>query len=135
MSKRKKRNSTPNLPQSTLDRARLQAGAEDNAPPADEAIQSTQDNGNGKRDTKQRESRGENRSNRRIKPETMQYSQRKKKGTLDSETIENALANPTIFISAEQLREEYGYVISDLRSMGILAGVLMVFLFALAQFI
>ena len=135
MSKRKKRNSTPNLPQSTLDRARQQSGAEDNAPPADEAKQSKQQKRNGKRDAKQRESRAENRSDRRVKPETMQFSQRKKKGVLDSETIENALANPTIFVSAEQLREEYGYVISDLRGMGILAGILMVFLFALAQFI
>lgn len=135
MSKRKKRNSKPNLPQATLDRARQQSGEGEDAPLAAEATQSKQEKNKDKRGEKQRESRSENRGNRRVKPDVMQYSQRKKKGALDKETIKNALANPTIFVSAEQLRDEYGYVISDLRSMGLLAGVLMVFLVALAQFI
>ena len=45
------------------------------------------------------------------------------------------LANPTKFVTEEELREDYRHVITDLRNMGMLAAVLMIALVALAQLI
>ncbi len=42
----------------------------------------------------------------------------------DISYIRNRLANPTRIVTEAQLKAEYGYVISDLRSMGILAALL-----------
>ncbi|HVU12966.1 MAG TPA: hypothetical protein VHD90_16925 [Phototrophicaceae bacterium] len=47
--------------------------------------------------------------------------------------VANMLENPTITITEGQLREEYSYVISDLRSMAILAVGLIVLLAILAE--
>ena len=54
---------------------------------------------------------------------------------LDSEAMEEMLANPTKFVTEEELRGEYNYVLLDLRNMGMLAAALMVLLVGLAQFI
>jgi len=54
---------------------------------------------------------------------------------LDSATIAELLANPTKFVTEEELRDEYTYVLQDLRGMGILAGVLFVALVLAAQFL
>jgi hypothetical protein len=43
------------------------------------------------------------------------------------------LAHPTKTVSEDELRREYAYVISDLRSMGLLAAALVVLLIVLAQ--
>ncbi len=43
------------------------------------------------------------------------------------------LAHPTKIVSEDELRRDYAYVISDLRSMGLLAGALVVLLVVLAQ--
>ncbi len=40
---------------------------------------------------------------------------------LTQEEIAEGLANPVRQVSEEELRAQYGYVIADLRSMGILA--------------
>ncbi len=45
------------------------------------------------------------------------------------------LANPSVEVTEEQLREEYSFVLSDLRNMGILAAALFVVLVLLAQFL
>jgi hypothetical protein len=47
--------------------------------------------------------------------------------------VNNMLENPTIVVTEEELHKEYGYVISDLRSMAILAVILVVALFVLAE--
>lgn len=49
------------------------------------------------------------------------------------EIVNNMLANPTITVTEEELHKEYNYVLSDLRSMAILAAVLVVALIVLAQ--
>lgn len=61
--------------------------------------------------------------------------QRNKSGELDNEQIAHLLANPTKVVSEEQLHEEYGYVLRDLRNMAVLAVALMVVLVLLAQLI
>ncbi len=48
------------------------------------------------------------------------------------DVVANMLENPTITVTEDQLRSEYSYVISDLRSMAILAVGLIVLLAILA---
>ena len=47
--------------------------------------------------------------------------------------IADILAHPTKQVSEEELRQEYSYVLSDLRNMGLLALSLIVLLIILAQ--
>lgn len=49
------------------------------------------------------------------------------------EIVNNMLANPTIVVTEDQLRQEYSYVIADLRSMAIIAAALVAALFVLAE--
>ncbi len=126
MSKRKKRNNSPDLPQAALERARQQANE-----PEKEAS-STAERRNERRRAKREEREP---SSRRSQPETISYSQRNKKGEMDSETIQHMLAHPTRIVSEEELQGEYQYVLNDIRSMFILAAGLMVALVILAQFI
>lgn len=52
---------------------------------------------------------------------------------LSQQVVTQLLANPTKVVTEADLHKEYGYVIADLRSMGILAAALIVALVALAQ--
>jgi hypothetical protein len=52
---------------------------------------------------------------------------------LDQAMLADILAHPTKEVSEEQLRKEYSYVLTDIRSMGLLAASLMVLLVVLAQ--
>ena len=122
MSKRR-RGKQPNLPQSTLDRARQQAG-----------IEETGTNGESS------ETNGESasvieRAAKRRKLSPVQIERSRQRGELDNDVINDILRNPTDFVSEAQLREEYQHVLVDLRNMGLLSAVLMVLLVALAQFI
>jgi hypothetical protein len=56
----------------------------------------------------------------------------KKAAELDQATLAELLHNPTKFVSEEELRREYTYVLNDLKSMGILAAGLIVLLITLA---
>lgn len=53
----------------------------------------------------------------------------------DISYIRNRLANPTRMVSEAQLKAEYGYVINDLRSMGILAALLIVALVVIEKIV
>lgn len=53
----------------------------------------------------------------------------------DISYIRNRLANPTRIVSEAQLKAEYGYVINDLRSMGILAALLIVALVVIEKIV
>jgi len=55
-----------------------------------------------------------------------------RKKSLTSEDISQMLANPTKTVTEAELRAQYGFVLRDLRSMGMLAGVSFLFLVALA---
>ena len=54
---------------------------------------------------------------------------------LSQAEIAERLANPTRKVSEEELRQQYTYVIADLRSMGLLAAGLFAFLIVIAQFL
>jgi hypothetical protein len=51
---------------------------------------------------------------------------------IDMATIQRMLANPTIEVTTEQLKQEYGYVLRDIRSMFVVAAGLITLLVALA---
>lgn len=55
-----------------------------------------------------------------------------RKKSLTSEDISYMLANPTKTVTEAELRAQYGFVLRDLRSMGMLAGASFLFLIALA---
>jgi len=167
MSKRKQRGGKkPNLPQSTLDRARKQLeqdgesdddeAVEEEAPetaevaakaskPAAEKAATTEKSAGEpvasvRRTTRRSERRSSSRSSsspsrRSALSDRVNFSQRKKRDSLDSETIQDMLANPTRIVTEEELRADYAYVLADLRAMGLLAIGLMILLVALAQFI
>ena len=132
------RNTTPNLPESTLERARQQISGE-----LEEGEGEVQAKGKSAQSTTSADAAREARRSRRQAARRQvnsnvasgQYSNRTKSDNLSSEYIAELLANPTKFVTEEQLHEEYGFVLADLRSMGILAAALMVLLVMLAQFI
>ena len=106
MAKRRRRK--PNISQTVLDQARQGAeepGAPDNAaepnaaPPSAKAAP----------------------PRRRRALQAAQLERRKDAGALDGEYVAELLANPTKVVTEDDLRADYGFVIRDLRNMGILA--------------
>ncbi len=157
MAKKRRKGKKPNLPQATIDRARRQAGVDEDDiqddieetvdAQADEEIEDVEDEateshsgGNSRRaeraaERARRRARAA-RSRDAVRVSSMGPSRRKNKDDdLDNSMMAQLLANPTKIVSQEQLQEEYGYVLRDLRNMFILAIVLMVALVLLAQFI
>ena len=63
---------------------------------------------------------------RRRALQAAQLERRKDEGALDAEFVAERLANPTKVVTEEDLRADYGFVIKDLRNMGILAAVLFI---------
>ena len=63
---------------------------------------------------------------RRRTLQAAQLERRKDAGKLDGEYVAELLANPTKQVSEEDLRADYGFVIKDLRNMGILAAALFI---------
>lgn len=58
---------------------------------------------------------------RRRALQAAQLERRKDEGVLDAEYVAELLANPTKVVTEDDLRADYGFVIKDLRNMGILA--------------
>lgn len=58
--------------------------------------------------------------------------ERRDDGEMSHEMIEQALRNPTKFVTEAELREQYHHVLNDVRNMGLLAGSLMIVLVVLA---
>jgi hypothetical protein len=149
--RRKSRKSAPNLPDEVLERARRQAMEDSDAVEDDEDVESAEEEDEAppvvaeaspresRRERRQTQDRGNQSSRRRrSQPEAVQFSgrrEREKNGKIDSKRIQEMLAHPTKFVTEQELREEYGYVLNDLKSMGALAAVLAVVLVLLAQFI
>ena len=65
---------------------------------------------------------------RRRALQAAQLERRKGEGALDGEYVADLLANPTKVVTEEDLRADYGFVIKDLRNMGILAAGLFIVL-------
>lgn len=150
--RKRKKSNKPNIPQATLDRAREQAGLapaeeveeiQDEVISSDEAVDSSEavaetpaSLGDIVREQKtEKPAKAERPRRRRSKVSAAQLEKAKQKGNVDNEMVTELLLNPTIEVSEEQLHNEYGYVLKDLRNMGILAAVLLVLLVGLAQFI
>lgn len=130
MSKRKNRNSAPNLPQDTLDRARQQLGKPDEEP------EKAPEKAKPAASASARRASGSSTRRRATADTNIQFSQRRKKDApLDHETVQYMLAHPTKQVSEETLRAEYSYVLADLRSMAILAAALMIALILVAVFL
>lgn len=58
---------------------------------------------------------------RRRALQAAQLERRKDEGALEAEYVAELLANPTKVVTEDDLRADYGFVIKDLRNMGILA--------------
>lgn len=68
---------------------------------------------------------------RRRELQAAQLNKRKTEG-LDPAYVADRLANPTKTVTEAELQKDYGFVIKDLRNMGILAAVLFVALIAIS---
>jgi hypothetical protein len=138
MSKRRNRKQSPNLPPEMLERARQQLKQEDGSA---EAVEEMEDIAPVQPEPKAEVVKApaarpvspkpaaapsRARSNRRGSLQPAQSRGERKSDQSDTKYVRSRLANPTRFVTQEQLREEYSYVIHDLRTMGILAAVLLV---------
>lgn len=140
MSKRKnrKQSSTPNIPRETLERARREAGLEPEIPEEEPITDATPEETDeelviaapqpspSRRRSSDSASAAQRPSRQRRRKE-LAYEE------MTNEEVIERLANPTKVVSQEELKRDYGYVIADLRSMAILAGVLFVALIVIAQ--
>lgn len=126
MSKRSaKKGKRPNLPQSTLERARRQAAGEDIANEA-EAVGE---------DTSQTDEIAQARAEqqRSIRERKRVQNKQTDAGETGHDYMREMLKNPVKEITEEDMRAEYGHVVVDLRNMALLAAALLVLLVFLAQ--
>lgn len=145
MSKRKNRKSRPDLPSDVLERARQQIAQESRPPAAEEADQEEQPAAPPKpaptarpvstapvssyRRTAERAAR--RRAEMGAAPGRKNGEQRT---VLDVDYVRDKLAHPTIVVTEEQLRQQYSYVLDDLRRIGLLAIGLVAALIIIARF-
>lgn len=134
-----KKNSKPNLPQDVVERARQQAaeGKPSTAKPS--AAKSSTTASRSDERAKRRQSGSSSSSaasRRRVTDEPLQFSKDKRRRPVDERDtayIAERLANPTVIVTEDQLRAEYGHVLRDIRSMFLLAMGLFAALIILAQ--
>ena len=122
----KRRRKKPNISQTALEQARQEANDEA-TPNSPQAGQATSPKTEAVAKASQPKSR-----RRRRDLQAAQLDKRKNAGELDAEYVANLLANPTKIVTEEELHQDYGYVIQDLRNMGILATALFVALIGMA---
>lgn len=128
-----KKSSKPNIPDEVIERARKQAAGEIDENTSNKAAT---DVATAERARRRAERRAER--NRSSTPTSSSFAERRKQQKSDrmrSDSIQTMLANPTKFVTQEELRAEYGHVVTDIRNMFALAGVLMVALIIIAQVI
>lgn len=143
MSKRKNRNQSPNIPQSTLDRARQQLGqAADEGPveaapevKAEKVVQAAPKAepvvSPARPDVERRARPARTGTSTTRSPRSTSRKDEKH----DISYIRARLANPTRMVTEADLKAEYGYVIKDLRAMGILASILVIALVVIEKII
>lgn len=138
MSKRRNREGAPNLPQETLERARRQAAIDRGELPVEAAPEPEPVVETPKAAPKANPYRTVAASQRRVATGARRAGGNRVAGTrqreteLDADTISELLDNPTIYVSEQQLKAEYGFVTADLRNMFMLAAGLMILLVVLA---
>ena len=137
MSKRKNRNQSPNIPQSTLDRARQQLGQTEEPIAAEPEVKVEK----AARVVEKAQPVVAARPavERRPRPArtgtgTARTTSRKE-DKHDISYIRQRLANPTRMVSEAELKAEYSYVMTDLRTMGILATILVIALVVIEKII
>ena len=121
----KRRRKKPNISKAVLEQARQtaagdEAGASETEATAQETAAADIAASAVAAETPRRQRR------RRRDLQAVQLERRKDEGALDAEYVADLLANPTKEVSEEELRADYGFVIKDLRNMGILAAGLFV---------
>lgn len=134
--RRSRKSSSANLPAETLARARREAGLEP-APEKEAPVEAELDMVEEAVDEPVMVAATPRRT------ESLSSAQRRKRrrervanaSELSQTEIAERLANPTRVVSTDELRQQYAYVIADLRSMGLLAGSLFAFLIVIALFI
>jgi len=140
MSKRKNRRSSPNLPQATLDRARQQIAGE--APPAPtQPVETTPDETQAEAEPVIKLTpapylaarRASATTNSSARPRSRRVQPAQAKDALDTEIIKNRLLHPTREVTEDQLRQEYGYVVKDLRAIAMIAAVMIALMVVVAQ--
>ena len=120
---KKKSNSTPNIPDEVMERVRQENGESSSDLDAEMV-------------RKKAERRAERAARRAARKQSSGIGEKpKKNGELNATVVAEMLAHPTTEVKQEELEIQYGYVISDLRNMGILAGILLVVLIGLGFFI
>ncbi len=116
MAKRRRRK--PNISQAALEQAR-----QGSATPLSAASTSS---------AEQAQPASTPRPRRRRTLQSAQLERRKDQGGLDAEYVAELLANPTKVVTEDDLRADYGFVIRDLRNMGVLAAALFIVLICAA---
>ncbi len=158
MSKRRSKSKSPNIPLETLERARRQAAGEavdaqvpsrteqESAAPADTntlekvpgsaaSTPSVSRSSTSRAERRAQQGVGAAQRRRSSTQAAIEARQRRRvanKDELTHEQIEEILMNPTKTVTEETLHEAYGYVLTDLRNMGVLAALLFVVLIAAA---
>ncbi len=125
MAKRNKKKSgnSPNIPQEVLDRVRQENADDDGL---------VEDAEEARKKAERRAERAARRAARQQRQAGSTPSDKpKKRNELGATAVAEMLANPTSHVDQEELKVQYSYVITDLRNMGILAGILLVVLIAL----
>jgi hypothetical protein len=135
MSKRKNRNQSPNIPQSTLERARQQLGqTEEPVAPEVKVEQAARVVEKAEPVVVARPAVERRPRPARTGTSTARSSSRKDEKH-DMAYIRQRLANPTRIVTEADLKAEYSYVITDLRTMGILATILVIALIVIEKII
>jgi hypothetical protein len=142
MSKRKNRSSSPNLPQATLDRARQQLGVTpppaEETEPVEEAVEAdaeaTPEVVLAAAPSPAAPSAASRPRTTRRRTEPVRAKGGRKEN-YDMDVIKNRLEHPTRMVTEAELRQDYSYVIKDLRSMAVLAAALIVVMIVIAQII
>jgi hypothetical protein len=143
MSKRKNRNSSPNVPQATLERARQQLAGDNPVKPV-EPVEETPVEAKAEKVAtdvnlapapKVTPSAPRTRSSTTRRRSEPAQSKGARKERYDPEVVKNRLLNPTRVVTEEQLRQEYGFVIRDLRTIAMIAAAMIALMIVLAQFI
>lgn len=136
MSKRKQRKSGPDLPSDVLERARQQI-AQESQPPA-EAVPASAPASTPRPAAAPVSSyrRTAERAARRRAEQMPAQGRRngEQRPVLDIDYVRDRLAHPTVIVTEEQLRQQYGYVIADLRRIALLAIGLVAALVVIARF-
>jgi hypothetical protein len=140
MSKRKNRSSSPNLPQATLDRARQQLSGQ-NPAQATEPVEETPVEVKAEAVApavsaapKAAPRTASTPSRTRSSSKRTQSAQPKgARANMDTQVIKNRLLHPTRLVTEDQLRQEYGYVMHDLRTIAVIAIAMIVLMVVLAQ--